>query len=119
MCLALRYTDSRGRSGVPKTLLRMWCFRLSRRTAFALFLSAAISRQPREPRLGPQDLFEAPVDSQFQSYFAPAPANALPGLILTTSPSYRIPLPLYGSGLRILRMSLANCPTACLSAPLR
>ncbi len=48
---------------------------------------------------------------------APAPANALPGLIFTTSPSYRTPLPLYGSGLRTRRTSLANCPTNCLSGP--
>src|SRR4029078_2871845 len=51
-------------------------------------------------------------------YLAPAPANALPGLILTTSPSYRMPLALYGSGLRNLRTWAANSPPACLSAPL-
>ena len=28
-----------------------------------------------------------------------------------------MPLPLYGSGLRTLRTSAANWPTACLSAP--
>ena len=28
-----------------------------------------------------------------------------------------MPLPLYGSGLRILRMSAATWPTSCLSAP--
>ena len=41
----------------------------------------------------------------------------MPGLILTYSPSYRTPLPLYGSGLRIARTSAANSPTCCLSQP--
>src|SRR5437667_5787322 len=53
----------------------------------------------------------------FIIYFAPAPANALPGLIFTCSPSYRMPLPLYGSGFRTERTCAANWPTACLSAP--
>ena len=39
----------------------------------------------------------------------------LPALRRTRSSAYRMPLPLYGSGLRILRMSAATWPTACLS----
>ena len=42
----------------------------------------------------------------------------LPALRRTCSPSYRMPLPLYGSGLRTARTSAANCPTCCLSVPL-
>src|SRR3954468_17140111 len=41
-----------------------------------------------------------------------------PTLRLTTSPWYRTPLPLYGSGLRIFRMLAATSPTCCLSMPL-
>src|SRR3954467_5019419 len=41
-----------------------------------------------------------------------------PTLRLTTSPWYRTPLPLYGSGLRILRILAATSPTCCLSMPL-
>src|SRR5215218_8580982 len=40
-----------------------------------------------------------------------------PTLRLTTSPWYRTPLPLYGSGLRILRILAATSPTCCLSIP--
>src|SRR5664279_3246497 len=40
-----------------------------------------------------------------------------PTLRLTTSPAYRTPLPLYGSGLRSLRMFAAVSPTCCLSMP--
>src|ERR1022692_1034985 len=42
----------------------------------------------------------------------------LPSLRRTFSPSYMMPLPLYGSGLRTARTSAANWPTFCLSAPL-
>src|SRR4051795_8133026 len=41
-----------------------------------------------------------------------------PTLRLTTSPWYRTPLPLYGSGLRILRILAETSPTCCLSMPL-
>ena len=41
-----------------------------------------------------------------------------PALRRTTSPAYRTPLPLYGSGLRILRMFAAASPTACFEMPL-
>ena len=43
------------------------------------------------------------------NYFLPLPPlpPALPCLRRTTSPLYRIPLPLYGSGLRSLRISAA------------
>src|SRR6185312_7442612 len=40
-----------------------------------------------------------------------------PTLRRTFSPAYRTPLPLYGSGLRILRMFAAVSPTNCLSMP--
>src|ERR1700712_1936173 len=40
-----------------------------------------------------------------------------PTLRRTTSPAYRTPLPLYGSGLRNLRMLAATSPTNCLSMP--
>ena len=43
---------------------------------------------------------------------------AFPTLRRTTSPEYRMPLPLYGSGLRSLRMFAATSPTFCLSIPL-
>src|SRR5690606_20638373 len=42
---------------------------------------------------------------------------AFPTLRRTCSPAYRTPLPLYGSGLRILRMLAATSPTCCLSMP--
>src|SRR6478735_1002834 len=42
---------------------------------------------------------------------------AFPTLRRTFSPAYRTPLPLYGSGLRILRMFAATSPTCCLSMP--
>ena len=45
------------------------------------------------------------------------PFAALPAFFRTYSPSYRMPLPLYGSGLRILRMFAAISPTCCLSMP--
>src|SRR5439155_12288066 len=40
-----------------------------------------------------------------------------PALRRMTSPWYRTPLPLYGSGLRSLRMLAATSPTFCLSMP--
>src|SRR5690606_7465658 len=43
---------------------------------------------------------------------------AFPALRRTTSPAYRTPLPLYGSGLRILRMFAATSPTCCFEMPL-
>ena len=46
-------------------------------------------------------------------YFAPA----LPAFFLSTSPVYRTPFCLYGSGLRSDRMLAATWPTSCLSMP--
>src|SRR3954453_4289064 len=40
-----------------------------------------------------------------------------PTLRFTISPWYRTPLPLYGSGLRSLRILAATSPTCCLSMP--
>src|SRR5512132_4519180 len=48
---------------------------------------------------------------------AAPPFAALPAFFRTYSFSYRIPLPLYGSGLRIFRMLAAISPTCCLSFP--
>src|SRR3546814_7037371 len=42
---------------------------------------------------------------------------AFPTLRRMCSPAYRTPLPLYGSGLRSLRMLAATSPTSCLSIP--
>src|SRR5699024_6091551 len=42
---------------------------------------------------------------------------AFPTLRRTCSSAYRTPLPLYGSGRRILRMLAATSPTCCLSMP--
>src|SRR3954453_6620860 len=42
---------------------------------------------------------------------------AFPTLRRMCSPAYRTPLPLYGSGLRSLRMFAATSPTSCLSIP--
>src|ERR1700734_1318278 len=42
---------------------------------------------------------------------------AFPTLRRTCSPWYRMPLPLYGSGLRSFRMLAAISPTCCLSIP--
>src|SRR3954454_14664997 len=42
---------------------------------------------------------------------------AFPTLRRICSPAYRTPLPLYGSGLRSLRMFAATSPTSCLSMP--
>src|SRR5690606_4073744 len=39
----------------------------------------------------------------------------LPAFLLNTSPSNLTPLPLYGSGLRKLRILAATCPISCLS----
>src|SRR5699024_2577368 len=42
---------------------------------------------------------------------------AFPALRRMCSPAYLMPLPLYGSGLRSLRIVAATSPTACLSMP--
>src|SRR5262245_6177969 len=51
------------------------------------------------------------------SHARPQPPAALPALRLTRSPTWRMPLPLYGSGGRIRRTSDANCPTRSRSEP--
>src|SRR5258708_22183938 len=51
--------------------------------------------------------------------YLPFPALPdLPALRRRFSPRYSTPLPLYGSGLRKLRILAATCPTTSLSAPL-
>src|SRR3990170_4391684 len=47
-----------------------------------------------------------------------AVAAALPAFLRSSSPTNRIPFCLYGSGGRRERISLATCPTSCLSIPL-
>src|SRR5262249_31516972 len=54
-----------------------------------------------------------PTLEQSRAHFLPA----FPALRRMTSPWYRTPLPLYGSGGRILRMFAATSPTSCLSMP--
>ena len=46
-------------------------------------------------------------------------AADLPAFFLISSPRNRIPLPLYGSGLRNDRILAATCPINCLSIDLR
>src|SRR3954470_3358996 len=68
-----------------------------------------LAAQPR-PGLGRGAL----VRRQRDSHHLPA----FPTLRRTFSPAYRTPLPLYGSGLRSLRMFAATSPTCCLSMPI-
>src|SRR5262245_59040894 len=95
MCLDDRYTTRRGRSGVPETLLR--------------------TRRCRRLRRSACDLVRYTVRMSRLSYFAAC--AVLPALRRTFSPWYRMPLPLYGSGGRTLRISAATCPTNSLSTP--
>src|SRR5678810_1096077 len=60
MCLSLRNTESRGRSGEPVSDLRMPPLRRCRRTCFAFCLSAMfVSRQPVGPRVGSRPGFDS------------------------------------------------------------
>ena len=67
-----------------------------------------------EVTAGPGDVLVAAADLDCQRHgYLPA----FPALRRMTSPWYRTPLPLYGSGLRSLRMLAATSPTCCLSMP--
>src|SRR5687768_11600587 len=59
MCLSLRKTDRRGRSGVPKIRARVLHLRRSRRLALSFCLSAIVSSQLG----GASGVFDAPVES--------------------------------------------------------
>src|SRR5262249_9617157 len=66
-----------------------------------------------DPAVTPASVFGfAETHDRTLCYFAD-----LPAFRRMCSPAYRMPLPLYGSGLRILRMSAATWPTSCLSCP--
>src|SRR5436189_5316888 len=77
--------------------------------------------QPRAPRRAPQVASKPVVPlvpwtpPVARDHFAPA---FLPTLRRTYSPEYRMPLPLYGSGLRSARSLAAVSPSSALSAPL-
>src|SRR5437870_10095381 len=75
------------------------------------------------PRRGPAQVAPDPPVPQvarrpplLRDHFAPAPAF-LPTLRRTTSSEHLLPLPLYGSGLRSMRIFAAVSPSRALSAP--
>src|SRR6266705_755859 len=98
MFLAERVTASLGRTALPEIFLRTRRCRLVREAARAdvrlLLRTCAVVLVPA------------------MSYLP-----AFPALRRICSPAYRTPLPLYGSGLRSLRMFAATSPTCCLSMP--
>src|SRR6266550_3751958 len=104
-----RMRDRRGRTIVDQLCVdvavrAIHCQPRPRRVAGDLLPDATVTPHPGFPlRLGIHQA--APV-------FA-----ALPAFFRTYSPSYRMPLPLYGSGLRTFRMFAAISPTCCLSLP--
>src|SRR5262249_4053351 len=55
--------------------------------------------------------------TQSTYFFLPPTLPALPALRRITSSAYLMPLPLYGSGLRMERIVAATWPTSCLSMP--
>src|SRR5580692_9022179 len=102
MCRADRLTTSRGRVELP--VIRLRTRRCRRTRSDADF--CVRGRTPPARRANDLD-------------FAPAMTYlpAFPTLRRICSPWYRTPLPLYGSGLRSLRMLAATSPTCCLSIP--
>src|SRR5438034_3986709 len=92
MCFEERNTTSLGRPDEPDTLWRTRRCRWWRRSSRVLTLW---------------------VDRM--TYLAAW--AVLPALRRTCSPTYRIPLPLYGSGGRMARSSAATCPTSSLFTP--
>src|ERR1039457_3877795 len=98
MCLAERVTTRRGRTALPLTFFLTLRWRREREAERAL----------ARPVIRPC----ARVLLPDMSYFP-----AFPTLRRICSPWYRTPLPLYGSGLRSLRMLAATSPTCCLSIP--
>ena len=93
MCREDRVTTSRGRAAVPETFLRTRRCRRLRADAVLVACRAELD------------------DAAMATYQPFRPCGGL------TSPAYRTPLPLYGSGLRSLRMFAATSPTCCLSMP--
>src|SRR3954451_16118266 len=83
-------------------------------TADDLLAQAEVPARPGHPARG-RDTGRAAglLDDAAGAHFLPA----LPALRRIASPWYRTPLPLYGSGLRSLRMLAATSPTFCLSMP--
>src|SRR5439155_9253827 len=83
----------------------------------------AIHRQTRTGGAAPDRLANAGMTTQTRGplglrvHQAAPPFAAFPAFFRTYSFSYRIPLPLYGSGLRIFRMLAAISPTWALSLP--
>ena len=75
-CRRLRNTVRRGRSGVPESRIRIWCFS---RWRFSTLFFVIMTCCPA-PFVRP--------------YFAPPAAAALPAFRRITSPSYLIPFPL-------------------------
>src|ERR1700716_3246663 len=68
--------------------------------------------------LAPDARVDTPANIVFRNlldHLAFAPAPVLPAFFRSTSPVYRTPLFLYGSGLRKARMFAATWPTICLS----
>src|SRR5687767_15930534 len=94
MWVALRYTESRGRSAVPLT------FALTRRLRL----------------IRDMDLFLVLII--VGGYAAEPVLAALPALRRICSSTYLMPLPLYGSGFLMRRICEAVSPTSCLSMPL-
>src|SRR5689334_22458787 len=92
MWVALRNTESLGRSAVPLI------FALTRRLRAARAMSLLVL-------IGVVDYAAAPV------------LAALPALRRICSSTYLMPLPLYGSGFLMRRIWAAVSPTSCLSMP--
>src|SRR5215211_4438213 len=108
MCAEDRNTFNRGLAAVPFTLARTRTCRRFRGVSAFLYLTRIV----RTPKY---DAFCHIYMTNATSYFA---LPVLPALRRTYSPSYRIPLPLYGSGGRARRIRAASSPTCCLFDPL-
>src|ERR1700722_17323811 len=86
----------------------------TRRAAFDLLAHAQVAAlQRRDARGGPARDAAVPSGPGARHCYLPA----FPTLRRICSPWYFTPLPLYGSGLRSLRMLAATSPTCCLSMP--
>src|SRR3989442_1177996 len=110
MCDTLRNTLSRGRSSVPVIRFRCRRWIRSRRSAFVVIF---IQQLPATSFQLPATSFELLLSRSRElgageAYLAPV----LPAFFFNTSPVYRTPFCLYGSGLRRRRMLAATCPTS-------
>src|SRR6266536_4585551 len=84
------------------------------RRAGDLLAQPEVPPRPRDPASGRYAVRAAGLlDDARRSHHLPV----FPALRRTTSPWYRTPLPLYGSGRRSRRMFAATSPTFCLSMP--